>query len=119
MKSMPQEIEVWYLIPALRKEIAKILVKNSHMTQKKVSKVLGISEGAISQYFRAKRGNELKFSDDELGEIRETAEKIFEDPEHYNEELYRLCVKFRGAESVCSFHKKHDKSLPKNCDLCC
>ena len=69
MKVLPQEVEVWYLIPALRKEITKALIKDFGKNQREVSAILGVSEGAVSQYLSSKRGNELKFSKEELGEI--------------------------------------------------
>tara|TARA_Y100000310_G_scaffold328062_1_gene395494 strand:+ start:33539 stop:33886 length:348 start_codon:yes stop_codon:yes gene_type:complete len=115
---MPQEIEVWYLIPALRKEIAKALIKDFQKSQKDVSVILGISEGAVSQYLNSKRGSELKFSKEELEEIRRVAEKIIKEGE-VDQNFYKLCVKLRGCHSLCSFHKKQDKNLPKNCDMCC
>jgi len=115
---MPQEIEVWYLIPALRKEITKFIIKNFGKSQKDVSVILGISEGAVSQYLNSKRGSELKFSKDELEEIGKAANKIIEEGE-VDQNFYNLCVKLRGCQSLCALHKKQDKDLPKNCDLCC
>ena len=118
MKSMPQEIEVWYLIPALRKELAKILISDFDMSQRKVSQALGITESAVSQYLKSKRGSEMKFAKDEMNEIKEAAKKIVEKG-NANEELYKLCIVFRGSENLCNFHKKQDCSIAKNCDLCC
>ena len=39
---MPQEIEVWYIIPALRRELAKQMVE-AGLTQKKIADLMGIS----------------------------------------------------------------------------
>ena len=61
MYSLPQEIEVWYIIPAIRRELTKILIKQYNLKQKKVAMLLGISEAAISQYLSNKRGQEIKF----------------------------------------------------------
>ena len=116
---MPQEIEVWYLIPALRRELAKVLIGEYGMSQKKVSEMFMITESAVSQYLKSKRGYELRFPKTGLEEIRKTAEKISSGEGEANNLLYMLCVKFRGTEHVCDFHRKQDKSLPKNCDLCC
>ena len=116
---MPQEIEVWYLMPALRRELAKMLIKDYGMSQKKVSEIFRITESAVSQYLKSKRGHELRFPKGGLEEIKKTAEKISLDLGDANEQLYRLCVKFRGTNNVCDFHRKQDKTLPKDCDLCC
>ena len=34
---MPQEIEVWYTIPALRRELAKSMIEDFKLSQKQVS----------------------------------------------------------------------------------
>ena len=53
-----QEIEVWYVIPAIRKEIAKGLVKKG-LKQRAVARKLEITDAAVSQYFNSKRGGEF------------------------------------------------------------
>ena len=60
-KVMPQEIEVWYLIPALRREFTRIFIKDYGLTQKQTADILGITEAAISQYLRLKIANQIKF----------------------------------------------------------
>ena len=117
-KIMPQEIEVWYLIPSLRKELAKIFVDNYGISQKKAAKILGITEAAVSQYLKLKRGNEVKFSEEELKKIKKYAEKIIEEKESAIKALYDLCVVLRGSKIVCKTHRSKDKSVPKNCDIC-
>ena len=117
-KIMPQEIEVWYLIPALRKELAKIFIKNYKLSQRKSAEILGITEPAISQYLNSKRGNEIKFSKKELNEIKKTAEKIIQKNEETMKNLYELCTLFRKSKVICNLHKSHDKNIPKNCDVC-
>ncbi len=117
MKSMPQEVEIWYLIPSIRRELTKIFISDFGLNQKKSSEILGITESAISQYSKSKRASELKFSKDQLDEIYKSAEKIMKNGDT-NKEIYQLCIKFRGIENLCKLHKKHDKSVPRNCDLC-
>ena len=118
MNSLPQELEIWYLIPSLRCELTKIFISDFGLTQRQTSKILGITESAVSQYLNSKRGNELKFSEEELKEIKKTAKKIISNNKKFNESFYKLCIKLRGTESLCKLHKKHDKSVPKNCNLC-
>ena len=117
-KIMPQEIEVWYLIPSLRKELAKIFVDNYGISQKKAAKILGITEAAVSQYLKLKRGNEVKFSEEDLKKIKKYAEKIVEGGESAMKNLYDLCIALRGSKIICKTHKSKDKSVPKNCDIC-
>ena len=119
MKSMPQEIEVWYLIPGIRRELAKFLVSDHSMNQKKVSNILGMTESAVSQYLKNKRGNEMKFSKNDMELIKKAAKRIAEDKTEANKEIYDLCVKFRGSESLCNVHRQHDSGIDKDCKLCC
>jgi uncharacterized protein len=117
-KVMPQEIEVWYLIPALRREFAKIFIKNHGFTQRKVANILGITESAISQYINSKRGREIKFSKEETSRIKVSAEKIIKDPENLVKELYDLCISLRESKTICNLHKSHDKTISKDCNVC-
>jgi len=116
-KAMPQEIEVWYLIPALRRELAKIFIKIYGLNQKKAAKLLGITESAISQYLRSKRASQIKFSKKEIKLIEKSAEKIIKD-ENAMKEIYDLCILLRESKVICEIHKNQDKNIPKNCDVC-
>lgn len=118
MKSMPQEIEVWYLIPGIRRELAKAFLEKG-ISQKKISQALGITESAVSQYLKEKRGSEMKFEDSELKLIEEAAERISDSGAEANREIYNLCVKFRGSQSLCDFHRKQDSSVEDDCKMCC
>ena len=48
MQKLPQEIEVWYLIPAIRAELAKELLKEG-INQTKIASILNITNAAVSQ----------------------------------------------------------------------
>ncbi|MFH1409719.1 MAG: transcriptional regulator [Nanoarchaeota archaeon] len=116
--AMPQEIEVWYVIPALRRELARTFIEDHHLSQKEASKILGITESAISQYLKAKRGKELKFNKDELDHIKLTAKKMISDRENLLKYMYALLKELRGSKSVCALHHKFDKTLSCDCTIC-
>ena len=115
---MPQELEVWYLIPALRRELAKTFIKEHQLSQKKAAKILGITEAAVSQYIKDKRGNELRFSKKDKENISKTAKKIIKNPENLIEELYALCASFRGFKTLCDLHRSKDKTISPQCRAC-
>lgn len=116
---MPQEIEVWYIIPSLRKELTKIFVKDYKIKQKECANILGITEAAVSQYLKSKRANEISFSKKELGLIKKRAEMILKNKnENYMKNLYELCNELKGSKTICKFHKNQDSSIPKNCKIC-
>ncbi len=116
---MPQEIEVWYLIPGIRRELAKTLLEKHNMNQKQISEILNITESAVSQYLKAKRGSEMKFDEGGIQLIEDAARRIISQKLEVNKEIYRLCVSFRGGESLCEFHRKQDSSVEDDCKLCC
>ncbi len=58
----PCEVVVWYVIPAIRSELAKELL-NLGMKQKDVSELMDITQPAVSQYITDKRGSGIKLDD--------------------------------------------------------
>ncbi len=117
-KVMPQEVQVWYLIPAIRRDLAKTFVKDYDLSQKEASEILGITESAISQYLKSKRGAGLKFNKEESAKIKEAAEKIISDKNKAMHHLFHLSNELMGSKSICDFHRKHDGSLSKDCVIC-
>ncbi|MBI4141030.1 helix-turn-helix domain-containing protein, partial [Candidatus Woesearchaeota archaeon] len=71
----PQEVEVFYLLPALRRDIA-ISLKTLGRDQKQIAKILGVSEPSVSHYFNSKRGADVEFSNDVKAAIRKSATAI-------------------------------------------
>jgi len=115
---MPQEIEVWYLIPALRRELARIFIEDYNLSQKKTAETLGMTSAAISQYVNSKRGKGIKFSDIELEKIKKSAKKIIDKKETLMKELYGLCDLLRKSKTICEIHKSQDGSISGICDIC-
>ncbi|HIQ49654.1 MAG TPA: transcriptional regulator [Nanoarchaeota archaeon] len=72
----PCEIIMWDIVPAIRKELAYVLVKDYGFSQKEVAYLLGVSEAAVSQYMKKKRGNKTKLDKKDMEKIKEIAKKI-------------------------------------------
>jgi uncharacterized protein len=117
-KLMPQEIEVWYLVPALRRELAKNLVNEYNFSQKEVAKIFGLTPAAVSQYLNSKRGGDMKFSKIEKQKILEVAEKISKNRDNATKDIYDLCVLLRKSKILCKLHKKHDDTVSRDCSIC-
>ena len=73
----PCEIVVWYVIPAIRSELAKELL-NLGMKQKDVSELMDITQPAVSQYITDKRGSGIKLDDNVRSMIHEFARELSE-----------------------------------------
>src|SRR5437016_6089955 len=54
---LPSEIETKTLIPALRAILAKKLIEEYKIGEEEVSKLLGVTQAAISNYVRGTRGD--------------------------------------------------------------
>ena len=83
---------VWYLLPLIRKEFAKSLIKDHGLTQRKAAEKLGITEAAVSQYVSKKRGD-LKITHAGIRrEIKESTKRIIEgDIQVMKAETCRIC----------------------------
>jgi len=69
MYTLPQEIEVWYIIPAIRREIAMCLSKDHNASYDKIAYILGVSKAAVSQYIKRKRASRIKLHEKAMEEI--------------------------------------------------
>lgn len=115
---MPQEIMVWYILPAIRRELSKTLIKDHNLTQKQVAEMLGITESAVSQYLKSKRAKDVVFDKQVLAQIRKAAEKIIKNKKSLVPEIQKICNHIRVKQMVCELHKKHSSCVPNNCDIC-
>jgi predicted transcriptional regulator len=109
-----QEIEVWYVIPAIRREIAKAMMKKK-VKQREIANMLGVTDAAVSQYLSSKRASEVKFSKRMSNEISKSAERIA-DGTNTIKEIQRLC-RLCHEDGVCCFIHKHH-GAPKDCKVC-
>ncbi|KXS44906.1 MAG: hypothetical protein AWU59_282 [Methanolobus sp. T82-4] len=58
------------VLPAIRAEIARVIISEHGRSQQEAAEVLGLSRAAVSQYLSEKRGAEVNFSEDTYKEIR-------------------------------------------------
>ncbi len=71
------ERAVWEIIPFVRREIARIMVKRYKLKQKDVAKILGVKKSTISMYLRGKRGKKLEVSKKVISEIEKIAREVY------------------------------------------
>ena len=115
---LPCELVVWYVLPSIRSELAKELVKLG-LSQKEVSERLGITPAAVSQYVNEKRGKDMKFKVDVKEEIREFAKDMARDGAFSNLTLRicEVCTRVKTDKTLCKLHKEHD-TVPEGCNVC-
>ncbi|MBW3014920.1 helix-turn-helix domain-containing protein [Candidatus Woesearchaeota archaeon] len=111
--SLPQEIEVWYIIPAIRKELAKAM-RSLGLKQKEIASKLGLRESAVSQYINSKRGKEIKLNKKILKHIKESANKIIQNNSCAIREIQEICKEIKKSKTLCKIHMKYSQK-----DHCC
>jgi predicted transcriptional regulator len=113
----PQEIEVWYILPLIRKELAKALL-NYNLTQKEIASKLELTEAAVSQYLNEKRANLINLDNDIKQAIEKSAKKIATQNTNVIKEIQLISNLIWKNKTICKFHVRNDKSLKRTCDIC-
>jgi uncharacterized protein len=88
--SLPQEIEVWYIIPAIRRELARLLTVEHGLSYDKAGDVLRISKAAISQYNKNKRASKVNLHSRVLKEVEKSASRLAKNKELTVKEILRI-----------------------------
>ncbi len=109
----PQEIEVWYILPALRRGLSEELYKRG-IKKQKIASLLGLTKSAVSQYLSGKRAVFELYGI--KSQIKKAADNIIKGkcPTY---ELQKLILYARRKGLLCRIHKKVDK-VGKNCKIC-
>ena len=116
MYMLSQEVEVWYIIPALRKELSRLLTEKYGLSFEKAGNILGISKAAISQYLSNKRANKIKLSSAVKKEVVQSAKIMYENPSSAVAEMQRLLKLMKESRSSCEVCKKYNKDVLKYCN---
>jgi len=119
-ETMPQDIEVRYILPAIRRELARIFIEDHKFSQKETAKTLGLTEAAISQYQHSKRAKEVVFSDAVINEIKKSASKIIAEKNSRQRliaEMYRISNLTKVRQILCDIHRAQSKDL-EHCNVC-
>ena len=119
-ETMPQEVEVRYILPAIRRELSRIFIQEHRLSQKEAAKILGLTEAAISQYQHSKRAKEVIFSGKVVDEVRKSAEKVLKDKTNKQRlisEMYRITNLTTVKQILCDLHRSQSKEL-ESCNVC-
>jgi hypothetical protein len=115
---IPCELIVWYVLPTIRREIAKELVTNYHMTQAEVAKRFGVTDAAISQYLKKKRGDSAVIEGSGLykgflEEVSVSARKIAEENGDVSVEICRICGYVKRCGMLAEIYESQGAQVPK------
>ena len=108
---VPCEIILWHILPAIRKEFARGLMKNYGLNQKQVAELLGITPAAVCQYLSNKRGYYKLTDDNILNEIEKSIDILFHNGSvHIVNETCRVCTIIKSKGIV----EKIEEEFTKN-----
>ncbi len=112
----PQELEVFYLLPAIRREMA-LCLKKSGKKQKEIAQILAVRESTISQYLKDKRAAGFPLPADVKSQIEAAVGRI-NDKMTLIHETQRVLAALKEQRFPCSVHLQLDKDLPRTCEVC-
>ena len=108
---VPCEIIMWHILPVIRKEFARNLMKNYGLNQKQVAEVLGITPAAVCQYLSDKRGYYNITDDDIMYEIEKSTNILFHNGcERLVNETCRICTIIKSKGIVQKIEEEFTKS---------
>ncbi len=98
---IPCELIVWYVLPMIRREMADELVTVHNMSQAEVARKFDVTDAAVSQYMKKKRGGRPDFDESDpdyqrfMEELKESARRIAQENADFSMEMCRLCGIFK------------------------
>jgi len=125
---LPSEIESKSLIPALRAIIAKKLANEHKIREDQISKMLGVTQAAISNYIRGTRGDpeliKKLLAEKQVSEIIiEICDNLATDKSYTPSTLAKfigLCNYIKSSLLICDIHHNLesdiDEAICKECE---
>lgn len=128
---MPQEIEVWYVLPSIRRELTRVMIARG-ILQKDIARMLGVTEPAVTQYkierSSRSRGDQIEIPSEFHKDIERAAERIVmawaDDPppgrayEVMTREINRLIRLFHKSGLLCDIHRRYSEGVHEGCTAC-
>ena len=125
---LPAEIESKTLIPALRAILAKKLADDHNVREEEISKMLGVTQAAISNYIRGTRGDpalitKLLSEPEVSNSINELTDHLSSDMAYTPSSLSKfigLCNYIKSSLLICEIHhnleSEIDEKVCKECE---
>ena len=101
MHILPQEIEVWYIIPAIRRDMAKIMTSEYQTSYERTGEIIGITKAAVSEYLNNKRAAKIKLHEKAFEEIRNSCKKLVDGKSDIVKEIQRILDVIRKKKLHC------------------
>lgn len=125
---LPAEIESKTLIPALRAILAKKLAEEHSVREDEISKMLGVTQAAISNYIRGTRGDpkliQKLVADEQVSQmLNDLSDRLASDMAYTPSSLAKfisLCNYIKSSLLICEIHhnleSNIDEAICKECE---
>lgn len=125
---LPAEIESKTLIPALRAILAKNLAEVHKIREDEISKMLGVTQAAISNYIRGTRGDpkliQKLVADEQVSQmLNDLSDRLASDMAYTPSSLAKfisLCNYIKSSLLICEIHhnleSNIDEAICKECE---
>jgi len=121
---VPCEVAVKCLLPVVRAMTAKELVNEHGLKQTEAAEVLGVSQPAISLYYRKMRGKAINLEKDQQVTrlVKNLAASMVKGKlprKEFIQKFCEICGTIRVKGLLCEMHKTLDPSVDiEKCGLC-
>jgi len=106
------EVIVTTILPAIRSLITRELLSSYHLTQKEAADLLGLTQPAISQYYRESRGFKVKILEKQP-EIMKMIDNLTRDiaaerlnAKEIQSKFCSICKSVRESKAICRLHEE-------------
>jgi len=124
---LPAEIESKTLIPALRAILAKKLAEDHKIREDEISKMLGVTQAAISNYIRGTRGDpqliQKLLAEEQVSKlVDDLSDSLASDMAYTPSSLSKfigLCNYIKSSLLICDIHHKLEEDIDEQvCKEC-
>lgn len=115
---VPCELVVWYVLPQIRAELAREMLRMG-LSQVEISKKLGVTQSAVSQYLKNKRGSKVNFRQGINPRIKQLARAVAAGSGDLLSGTCTICREIKTGMLLCDMHRQDTHThLPDNCRIC-
>jgi len=120
----PCEIAIRCILPSVRAMIAKELMTKHDLKQAETAKLLGVSQPAISLYYRKMRGKAIDLENDlDITKLTSNLANLLTSGNLSHKDFIpvfcEICKTIRAKGLMCKLHKTFDPTIKiEKCELC-